>query len=81
MSTEMLKEPDGVVADFHVKLQSDTTPPSTGDPGRSLLSEVRDLRSQVAELCKAVRGLVQLQSIANQKLDAALKGSPNFEVL
>jgi hypothetical protein len=79
MGTEMLQEPD-VKADFHVKLQSDKEQ-STGDPGRSLLNEVRLLREQVTELCKAVRGLVQLQSVANQKLDAALKGSPNFEVL
>jgi hypothetical protein len=79
MGAEFLQEPD-VKADFHVKLQADTEQP-TGDPGRSLTLEVQLLRQQVSELCKAVRGLVQLQSVANQKLDAALKGTPNFDVL
>jgi len=45
-----------------------------GAPGKSLIREVELLREQVQDLCKAVRGLVQLQSVANQKLDAALKG-------
>jgi hypothetical protein len=51
------------------------------DAGRSLSAEVRLLREQIAQLCQAVRGLVQLQSVANQKLDSALSGKPNFEVL
>ena len=52
-------------------------------PGRSLITEVQLLREQVQQLCVAVRGLVQLQSVANQKLDAALKGGPgaDFAVL
>jgi len=45
-----------------------------GDPGKSLIKEVETLREQVQQLCAAVRQLVQLQSLANQKLDAALKG-------
>lgn len=82
MSEELLKEPDGVVADFHVKLPSDVEPPA-GDAGKSLIKEVELLRQQVQQLCAAVRGLVQLQSVANQKLDAALKGGvgADFAVL
>jgi hypothetical protein len=74
MSTELLKEPDGgVVADFHVKLQSDTEPP-TGDPGKSLVAEVAALRTNVQQLCQAVRGLVTLISVLDRKVDTALKG-------
>jgi len=51
------------------------------DAGRSLTQEVALLRAQVAQLCQAVRSLVQLQSVANQKLDAALSGKPDFDVL
>ena len=50
-------------------------------PGKSLIQEVQTLREQVQQLCQAVRQLVQLQSVANQKLDKALTGSPTFEVL
>jgi hypothetical protein len=53
----------------------------TGDPGRSLTQEVAALREQVQQLCAAVRQLVQLQSVANQKLDAALKGNADCSVL
>lgn len=49
-------------------------------PGKSLIQEVQTLREQVQQLCQAVRQLVQLQSVANQKLDAALKGQPFFDV-
>jgi hypothetical protein len=53
------------------------------DNGKSLIREVELLREQVQDLCKAVRGLVQLQSVANQKLDVALKGGvgADFAVL
>jgi hypothetical protein len=53
------------------------------DPGISLCAEVVKLREQVAQLTQAVRGLVQLQSVANQKLDVALKGGvgADFAVL
>ena len=82
MSTELLKEPDGgVVADFHVKLQSDTEAPS-GDPGRSLVQEVTKLqqevqllREQLASLCAAVRGLVQLQTVLNQGVQMLVKSN------
>jgi len=78
---ELLKEPDGgAVADFHVKLPSDVEQPA-GDPGKSLIREVELLRLQVADLCKAVRGLVKLQAIANQKLDSAIKGNADCAVL
>jgi hypothetical protein len=52
-------------------------------PGKSLIQEVELLRQQVAQLTQAVRGLVQLQSVANQKLDVALKGGvgADFAVL
>jgi hypothetical protein len=50
-------------------------------PGKSLLAEVTMLREQVQQLCEAVRQLVKLQSIANQKLDAAITGKATFEVL
>ena len=46
----------------------------TGDSEKSLIAEVETLREQVQRLCMAVRQLVQLQSVANLKLDAALKG-------
>lgn len=52
-----------------------------GSPGRSLITEVELLRQQVGQLCQAVRGLVQLQSVANQKLDAAITGKATFDVL
>jgi len=52
-----------------------------GDSEKSLIREVELLREQVGQLCQAVRGLVQLQSVANQKLDAALTGKATFEVL
>jgi hypothetical protein len=42
--------------------------------GKSLIQEVQLLREQLQQLTQAVRGLVQLQSVANQKLDVALKG-------
>ena len=53
------------------------------DEPRVLSEEVKLLREQVQQLCQAVRGLVQLQSVANQKLDVALKGGPgaDFAVL
>ena len=76
---ELIKEPDGVVADFHVKLQSDSETPS-GDPGRSLFGEVRklqeevaSLRSNVAQLCVALKTLVQLQSVLNQGVQQLVK--------
>jgi hypothetical protein len=73
MSKELLKEPDGsVVADFHVKLPSDVEQP-TGAPGKSLIREVELLRQQVSQLCQAVRGLVQLQSVLNQGVQQLLK--------
>jgi len=48
---------------------------------KTISEEVAKLRQEVAQLCAAVRQLVQLQSVANQKLDKALTGSPSFEVL
>jgi hypothetical protein len=50
---------------------------------KSLIKEVETLREHVQQLCTAVRQLVQLQSVANQKLDAALKGGvgADFAVL
>lgn len=90
MNTELMKEPDGgVVADFHVKLQSDTEQP-TGDPGKSLIREIEKLqvevgalRTNVQSLCQAVRGLVTLQAVMDKRLEAALKGGPgaDFAVL
>jgi hypothetical protein len=78
MSTD---NPNGVVTpDFHVKLQSDKEP-QPGEPGKSLTKEVELLRQQVQQLCVAVRGLVQLQSVANQKLDAVIKGNADCAVL
>jgi hypothetical protein len=50
-------------------------------PGKSLIEEVSKLRGEVAQLCQAVRQLVQLQSVANQKLDVALKGNADCAVL
>ena len=47
---------------------------------KSLIKEVETLREQVQQLCAVVRQLVQLQSVANQKLDAALKGQPFFDI-
>lgn len=62
-------------------MSNQNTEQQNGDPGKSLQKEVETLREQVQQLCVAVRQLVQLQSIANQKLDAALTGSPSFHVL
>ena len=54
----------------------------TNEPTESVLAdEVAKLRGEVAKLCAAMRQLVQLQSVANQKLDAALTGKATFEVL
>ncbi|MGB7600342.1 MAG: hypothetical protein WBM24_08560 [Candidatus Sulfotelmatobacter sp.] len=47
----------------------------------TLVQEVATLREQVQQLCQAVRQLVQLQSVANQKLDAVLKGNADCAVL
>jgi hypothetical protein len=47
---------------------------------KEMRDEVALLREQVQQLCAAVRGLVHLQAIANQKLDAAITGQPFFEV-
>lgn len=60
--------------DFHVKLQSDTEPPLRPDGGKSLVQEVAALRTIVAQLCTAVRGLVTLISVLDKKVDTALKG-------
>lgn len=90
MSTELLKEPDGVVvADFHVSLQSDKEPPAPG-AGKSLVREVEKLQAEVGalrdnvqQLCQATRGLVTLISVLDKKVDAALKGGvgADFAVL
>lgn len=79
MSEELLQEPK---PDFHVKLQSDSEQPM-GDPGRSLSAEVRLMREQMAQLCQAVRGLVQLQSVLNQAVQQLLKrdGGADFGVI
>lgn len=68
-----MENPNGVVTpDFAVKLQSDVEPPA-GEPGKSLVAEVAALRSNVQQLCQAVRGLVQLQSVLNQGVQQLLK--------
>jgi hypothetical protein len=64
-----------------VRLQSDTEQQSEDDPGKSLIQEIAILRQQVQQLCQAVRSLVQLQSVANQKLDAVIKGNADCAVL
>lgn len=50
-------------------------------PGKSLTLELAGLREDMQALIKAVRALVQLQSVANQKLDAAIQGKPDFGVM
>jgi len=67
--------------DFWRLKKGKATPAEAGDTGKSLIREVELLREQVSRLTEAVRGLVQLQSVANQKLDAALNGKPTFDVL
>jgi hypothetical protein len=62
-----------IVPDFEVRLPSDTEPPM-GDPGKSLVAEVTALRTNVQQLCTAVRGLVTLLSVLDKKVDTALKG-------
>jgi hypothetical protein len=47
----------------------------------SLLEEHKKLTGQIAQLTQAVRGLIQLQAIANQKLDSAIKGNAECAVL
>jgi hypothetical protein len=78
MSTE--NSNGAVTPDFFVKLPSDKEP-TASEPGKSLVQEVELLRQQVQQLCTAVRGLVQLQSVANQKLDAVIKGNADCAVL
>jgi hypothetical protein len=41
---------------------------------------VEELRTQVQQLCTAVRSLVQLQSVMDRKLDAGLKGGVGCDV-
>jgi hypothetical protein len=48
---------------------------------KTISDEVAKLRDEVARLCQAVQSLVKLQSIANQKLDAALKGGADFAAI
>lgn len=81
--SEQFREPDGddvVKADVVVKLQSDQEPPSPIE-GKSLIREIEKLQGEVAglrtnvqQLCIAVRGLVTLMSVLDKKVDAALKG-------
>lgn len=49
--------------------------------GKSLIQEISLLREQVQQLCSAVRGLVQLQSVMDRKIDVALKGNADCAVL
>jgi uncharacterized protein (UPF0335 family) len=88
MMTEIIREPDWAVADFHAKVQSDTERQWSSDPSKSFIKEIEKLqaeittlRDNVQQLCQAVRGLVQLQAIANQKLDSAIKGNADCAVL
>jgi hypothetical protein len=46
----------------------------TSEP-RILSHEVAKMRAQVTALCTALRQLVDLQSAANKKLEAALSGT------
>jgi hypothetical protein len=57
-----------------------------GDAGRSLFAEVTNLKAEVAalrsnvgQLCTAVRGLVTFMSVLDQKVDAALRGGPGAD--
>lgn len=52
-----------------------------GDPGISLRQELAGMRHDLQELIGIVRGLVKLQAIANQKLDTAITGKPDFGVM
>jgi len=45
------------------------------DAGRSLSAEVRLLRDQVGDLCRAMRALVTLISVLDKKVDACLKSA------
>ena len=62
-----------IKADFVVKLPSDGEQPNPSE-GKSLVAEVAALRSNVQQLCQAVRGLVTLISVLDKKVDTALKG-------
>lgn len=84
-NSELFQEPE-VKADFHVTLPSDTEAKPVGDPGRSLIQEVTKLqhevqllREQLASLCQAVRGLVQLQAVLNQAVKAKLDGGKSAD--
>jgi hypothetical protein len=59
------------------------TPVLEPAPGKSLIDEVAKLRSEVAQLCTAVRGLVTLIAVLDKKVDTALKGGvgADFAVL
>jgi hypothetical protein len=75
-----MEKPNQQLAPDSIKFQSDVEPPQP-TIGKSLTQEVELLRGQVQQLCQAVRQLVQLQSVANQKLDVALKGNADCAVL
>jgi hypothetical protein len=47
--------------------------PEASEP-RTLSDEIAKLRGEVAQLCAAVRALVTLVSVLDQKIDTALKG-------
>ena len=75
-----MEKPNDQITPENIRLQSDVEPPQP-TAGKSLIEEVGLLREQVQQLCAAVRQLVKLQSVANQKLDAAITGKATFEVL
>lgn len=50
------------------------------DPEKQQACSCKDYGSELQELTKAVRCLVQLVSVLDRKVSAAIEGTPFFEV-
>jgi hypothetical protein len=78
--TQIKQQEENTMGDL---ISETTKPVLETSPGKSLIQEVQLLREQVADLCKATRGLVTLISVLDKKVDTALKGGvgADFAVL
>lgn len=51
------------------------------EPDKQPTCDCKDYGAELQELCRLVKELCKLQSVLNQKVDAALSGKPTFDVL